>query len=507
MNQIKMGVVISYLSMGIGNLISIFYTPIMLRLLGQAQYGLYNFVGSVVAYLGLLNFGLNSSYIRFYVRYHATEDTDGIAKLNGMFLTMYLFISLVILLIGGWFVSDSSVIFGSELSVPELNTARILLLVMVINLAICLPVSVFGAYVVAHEKFVFQKLVELIRVTVSPFLILPILFMGYGAIGMVFTAAVINVVVSLMNIVFCFRKLKMRFIFTSFDFRLVKEIFVFSSFIFLNMIIDQVNWSVDKYILGRVRGTVSVAVYSIAANLNQYYITFSTAISSVFTTRINKMVSIREDNVALTELFIKIGRIQFVILSLLSTGMIIFGKPFIEMWAGKGYSRAYYVLLLLIIPETVPLIQNIGLAIQRAKNMHKFRSIVYFGVVLINIGISIPLAKAYGEVGAAFGTFVSIVICPCLIMNWYYHKKIGIDIISFWKEILKFIPALILPIILGYIILTYIDLYNIIKFLSSIVCYIAVYGLSMWLLGMNNYEKILFTSSANKLISKCRRST
>jgi O-antigen/teichoic acid export membrane protein len=180
--------------------------------------------------------------------------------------------------------------------------------------------------------------------------------------------------------------------------------------------------------------------------------------------------------------------------------------PFIKMWAGEDYKNAYYVLLLLILPEMVPLIQNTGITIQRAKNMHKFRSVVYFFVALINVAISIPLAKAYGEVGAAFGTSLSLVIGPCFIMNWYYHKKIGINIIAFWKEIFKFLPAFIVPVIMGYIILTYIDLYNIINFICFGFLYVVVYSISMWFLGMNNSEKHLFAKPVNKIICRFRRS-
>ena len=40
---------------------------------------------------------------------------------------------------------------------------------------------------------------------------------------------------------------------------------------------------------------------------------------------------------------------------------------------------------------TVPLIQNIGIEIQRAKNMHQFRSKVYFCMAIGNALVSIPL--------------------------------------------------------------------------------------------------------------------
>ena len=62
----------------------------------------------------------------------------------------------------------------------------------------------------------------------------------------------------------------------------MKEMTVFSSFIFLNLVIDQINNNVDKFIIGRIHGTVSVAIYGLAAQLKSYYVSISTSISSVF---------------------------------------------------------------------------------------------------------------------------------------------------------------------------------------------------------------------------------
>ena len=47
-NQLKIGVMLSYVSIIAQNIISIVYTPVMLRLLGQSEYGLYQLVYLVV---------------------------------------------------------------------------------------------------------------------------------------------------------------------------------------------------------------------------------------------------------------------------------------------------------------------------------------------------------------------------------------------------------------------------------------------------------------------------
>ena len=59
----------------------------------------------------------------------------------------------------------------------------------------------------------------------------------------------------------------MRFGFQGIQFHLLKEMGGFAFFIFLNQIVNQVNWSVDKLLLGRISGTVAVAVYGIGMQI------------------------------------------------------------------------------------------------------------------------------------------------------------------------------------------------------------------------------------------------
>ena len=88
----------------------------------------------------------------------------------------------------------------------------------------------------------------------------------------------------------------------------------------------------------------------------------------------------------------------------------------------------------------------------------------------------------------------------CMLMVLEYYKKIGLNIIYFWKQIIKFVPALIVPSISGFMILKYIKYDNIFIFVTFIIVYILIYCLSMWFLGMNEYEKQLILSPIMKVI-------
>lgn len=488
----KLGVILQYSQMAFSILISFIYTPIMLRILGQSQYGIYNLSNSIISYLSLLSLGFGASYIRFYSRYKKDNDASGIRKLNGLFLIVFLFMGAVALFCGLCLSCNVSVFFNDTYTSVDLGIARVLMIFMSINLALSFPTSVFTSYVTSQEKFIFQKLLNMLKTVVSPFLTLPILLMGYGSIGMVVVTTVITVLVDTMNILFCVLKLKMSFDFRKPDCRLLKEIAVFSSFIAMNQIVDQINWATDKVVLGKLCTSEAVAIYAIGAQINTYYLSFSTAISGVFVPQVNRIVASDENeemkNKQLTDLFTKVGRVQFIVLMLILTGFMFFGKYFISKWAGDGYENSYYVALLLIAPVTVPLIQTTGMEIQRAKNMHQFRSYIYLGMAILNIVISIFLAMRWGEIGAALGTTNSLVLANGIIMNWFYHKKIGIDIIYFWKQIGKFIPALIVPIIVGTV-LNIKPTTSLIGFLVRGVIYSVAYCLSFYFLGLNDFEK------------------
>jgi len=502
LNQLKTGALLSYLLIGLSSFISILYTPIMLRLLGQSEYGLYSLVASVVAYLGLFNFGFGSAYIKYFSVYKANNDSDGLARLNGMFLLIFSALGAVAVAAGVVLVINSDVVFGKELSVDELAKAKILMMIMVVNTAITFPTIVFNSYISAKEKFIFQKSLLIIKTIASPLVIIPVLLMGYGSVGMVVIVTILALIIEIINIWFCYKRADISFIFSKFDTKQLKELFIFSSFIFMNLVVNQINWNVDRFIIGWFRGTIEVAVYSIAAQLNTYFLTFSTAISNVYIPRVNEMVARKCSDWELTELFARLGRLQFIVLALVIGLLVFFGMPFITLWAGKEYARSYYMALLLIIPVTIPLIQNLGIEIQRAKNQHKFRSWVYLFIALGNILISIPLTKLYGGLGAALGTAAALTIGNILIMNWYYHKKVGLDIQYFSSQIAKLLPALIIPAIAGYLFMHFFNLHYIPNFILFAALFIIIYGISFWFIVLNNYEKELIIKPLLKIKNK-----
>lgn len=198
-NEIKAGALLSYLNLLIGNLIPFIYTPIMLRMLGQAEYGIYGIAQSVMGYIGLLNFGIGGSIIRYLSKYRAEGNLEGERRVFGLFIKIYSVIGVAVLIVGT-FCSFHLGAYGRSLTPDELVLLERLVRLMTLNTAIFMPFNVFSSIILAHERFIFSKTVSLITSVVSPCLNLVLLFLGFGSVGLVLSTTALNFVIELMKL-------------------------------------------------------------------------------------------------------------------------------------------------------------------------------------------------------------------------------------------------------------------------------------------------------------------
>ena len=503
-NQIKVGAILSYVVIGL-NMIGLVYTPILTRMLGQSEYGLYSLVASIISYLSILDFGFGNAIIIYTTRYRVKKQKEQENKLHGMFFVIYCIIGIIALFIGIILYLNVDKFFGNSMSVEELQKARILMSILIFNLVLTFPLSVFGSIITAYEKFVFNKILKIIQILILPMIMIPLLFMGYKSIALVVVTTIVHIGCLLINAIYCLKKLGIKVRFKGFDKSLLKEIFAYSFFIFLGIVIDKANWSVDQFILGSLVSTVAVAVYNVASQFNQMYLSFSTAINGVLLPKVTKIEAENSTPEQFTDIFIKTGRIQYIVLGLIITGFVIFGEYFINLLYGSEYNASYIVACILMVPVTIPLIQNIGINIMQAKNKHKFRTVVLLIISIANVIISIPLTKLYGPVGAAIGTGISFIIGQGLILNIYYYKVININIPKFWIEILKMSIPIVITFIIGILMKQFIGYNTIIIYIVQIIIYSLIYCVLMWLLGMNKYEKNLFAKPVKLIFEKVKK--
>ncbi|MBR5277483.1 MAG: oligosaccharide flippase family protein, partial [Bacteroidaceae bacterium] len=445
MNQLKAGAVLNYTVIILNILVGLLYTPYMLHRLGQSEYGLYSLVASVIAYLTILDLGLGNAVVRYTARYRSEGRGEEQYELFGMFLVLYLGIGVLALVAGGVFMAHFDTWFGHTMTLYELERARQMMLLLVVNVAFTFPMSIFGSILTAYERFVFPRVLQIVRILLNTVVMIALLAMGYKALALVVVQTVFNVLTLTLHWLYCRYRLRVKIRFCTFQGELLKEVSVYSFWVFLSVVMDRIYWSTGQFVLALYDGTGAVAVFSVAIQLSLLYMSFSTSISGVFLPRVTGMVTCRASDADISYLFLRTGRIQFMVMALVLTGFAVFGRSFVYLWAGPGYDEVYAIALLLFASLTVPMIQNLGITILQARNQMKFRSLLYLVIALASLFAQFLLARKYGGIGVAIAISGALLLGQGVVMNVYYHRCQRLDMRAFWREIgrMSIVPALV----------------------------------------------------------------
>ena len=514
-NQLKSGIVLSYINQALGMIIPFVYTPLMLSILGQSEYGLYSLSNSVVSYLSLLSFGFGATNIRYISKYRAEGNKEALQRTYGFFLMLYTAMAILVFVLGIVLSGNVEAIFHKGLTTDEQATMKVLVILMAGSSALAFPVSVVSSMIISHEKFIFRQIMNVFTTVIGPVSNIVFLLLGYRSIGMAIASFAVQAITIPTYIIYVTKVLKIKPKFGKIEPSIIKEMVRVSFYNFLASIVDMLFWATDKVILGMLTSTSIVAVYTIGGRFNSMTIGLSSTITSVLAPKATRMVVNNASNKEFTNLFIKIGRVQFLIIGLVTTGFIAFGQEFINLWVGETYRGSYAIALMTLLPLAIPLIQNTGITIMVAQNKQRFRSLVYTAIAIANV-VSTWFAVQYvcsidhnewGGFVAALCSCVAYVIGQGFVMNWYYYKKIGIDIPRFWKNIIK---MAIVPIVMCAITLTLtkftglISLNNWLTFFIGVGIYAAIYIFIMYKFIINDYERDLIRKPVKGLLRKLK---
>lgn len=435
MNQLKAGAILNYALIILNIAVGLLFTPYMLRMMGQSEYGLYSLVASVIAYLTILDLGLGNAVVRYTAKFRTEGRDNEQDMLLGMFLVLYLCVGAVALLAGiGLFVSFEHW-FGHSMTPDEVHRARVMLMFLTFNVAFTFPMSIFGSILTGYERFVFPRVVQIVRVLLNTGVMVVLLAIGFRAVALVVVQTVFNVLTLTSHWLYCRYRLGTKIRFRGFHGELLREVGVYSFWVFLSVIMDRIYWNTGQFVLAIYDGTREVAVFSVAIQLSLLYMTFSTAISGVFLPRVTALVTDNASEADISRLFLRTGRIQFMVMALILSGFVVFGRSFVRLWAGAEYDGAYPIALLFFVSLTIPMIQNLGITILQARNQMKFRSLLYLGIALVSLFAQFVLARRYGGMGVAIAISGALLVGQGVVMNIYYHRCQRLDMRAFWREI------------------------------------------------------------------------
>lgn len=486
--QLKIGSLIAYLNVVLHMLTSVFLTPFLIQGLGAGEYGVYKIIQSFAAPLAIMSFGISNLVVRNIVFYQTRNDVK--AKENFLFTirTIAIILALLVCAFGAILFFFIDEMYANTLTPYELNLAKTLFTFLLLNVAFSVILDSYMGIIKAHEKFIINNGISTLRLVFRLLSIFLLINIGVGSLGIVLTDLCITIITLLFCSIFDRFKLHEKPKFHCFDKQMIKVCFTFSAAVFLQAIVNQVNQNVDNIILGIMKGTMVVTIYSTALTLYTCFNSIVTIIGGMYAPRASKLVAENADSEKLTNFVIAPARIQLMIALLCIVGFVLVGQDFIQLWLGTGYEDVYKITLILIIPVVIPLIESITNNILDAMLKRMARSLILVGMCVFNIIVSVILVNTIGYIGAAYGTALSLIFGHGILMNIYLHKKIKLNIFRMFREIFKgTLKCAIITAVVGIFIAMIPN--NIYTLVFKIVLISVIYLLLLYLFGMNNNEK------------------
>lgn len=500
--NLKAGVLVSYLWVIVHIGVNFLYTPFLIKYLGKSEYGLYQVIASFLAYINVIETSLSAGVLRFYCNAKAKKDKLKVENILALCRKIYKYFSGGVLVIGIAVIFMFRIFYQSSFSKHEIVEGSIMLGLLFTNLLVTMTNAIYLAAIKGNERFVFEKALAIASQILQP-IICALIIMRYPYATIVtFVQVIMNVAVALVRYGYAKKKLGIVVKLHENDRMLAMNVLVFAANILLANIADQIFLKTDQIILGKLYNTATVAVYAVGSQIYTNYMYAGITVASVFFPRVSKYYQEENGLQKISDLFIKVGRIAFFLCLLVFSGFVVFGKEFLYLWVGDDFQDAYYIAIVVMIPFTIDIIQNLGLTILQVMNRYSFRAKMYFVAACFNIISTIVFAYFWKGFGAALSTGISMFITSGIMLNVFYAKKICLDIKKFWINISGIAVKMIPVVLIFFFLNSKLNIrYAWISFAGKIFIYCVVYFIVLYFSAFNLEEKITARCLLSKLIS------
>jgi len=414
---------------------SLLLTPYFINVLGANGYGFWLLILSIIGWFNVIELGFPSAVQRHTILALETKDPK---KVNTVFSTGILLfgglgiVAAFFLMIVGVFSHE---IFGSMVDSSALKMA---LFVLSAKILMDFLMNPFHGFITSFLRLDIDSNLVIVNVVIKSiliFILIPTMNI-WGAIIATLSADIFTNAIKIYYI----KKLypPIRFSFKLASKQEVKSLFSFSKHVVANGFARTLNEKSDPFIVTKLIGLSSVAVYGVANRLAEhikaFVFTVNGFLSPVFMKKMSK-------NESLDELFHNAIMINLFFATLFSAPLIILGKAFIVLWVGEEFESAANILYFLIFTFFCQSIYTSVNQVLLAQAQHKYISLVSLFGAITNISLSIVLGLKYGLIGVAMGTSIGSFIANVILSLWLYSYY---NELKLWLIIRKLLCANVL---------------------------------------------------------------
>ena len=448
LGQIGKGAIISYIAIFLNLAITFFYTPWMIRQIGMSDYGLYSLVGTFIAYF-IIDFGLSGAITRFIAKYRAEGNQSKVENMLGLTTKVYLCIDAVIFLVLFVCFFFLKEIF-TGLTPEEIEKLKILYVIAGLFSVLSFVWHPMNGAMMAYEYFVENKLMDMFHKVGTVLLIVVALLLDGDVYWLVLIKGAMGFLTSLIKFIIFKRKSKIHINWQYFERAEMKSLLSFSVWVFLTSLAQRFRLTMMPTVLGILANSTEISIFSLGMTIEAMTYIMSTALNGLFLPKVTRMLTAKESGRELTNLMIRVGRLQLYIIGLVIMGFWLVGRDFLNLWVGEKFHDSYYVVILLTVFNIVSLTQHIASDVVYAENKVRYTATLTFVSSGLSLVGSVLLAPSLGAVGCALAFGIAMTL-NVVWLNIFYMRTLHLEIGRFFRECHgRIMPLLILLTAVSY---------------------------------------------------------
>ena len=441
------------------NLVSFVLTPLMILIWGDASYGIYKIILSLMTYFMLIDSGIKSSVVRFISEYRASNDRQGERKYIATIFSYYVVAGVILCAVVAGVYFALPTMYAASLTAEEILIMQRAMPWLLLYTVSTLFFNCFTALLRGHNKQVLVQTLNIARSCLHFVLTYAMLKAGYAVEDVIAADAVLTTGFAVLVLFIIFVLMKLPPLFRGVNKAFIKKIASFTSVMLIYTLSTSLFWSVGNLLVGIMTSSALAAVYATSITLTNMFQSLSSTISHVLVPDIMVKSFSTDSMDEMNAMMVRVGKIKMPFMLLILLGFGLFGKEFVQLWVGDGYTSTYVIAAITMIPLMLGLLQDVPNNYILTKNKHKTMAFISLVCSVLNIVISVILIYFLGIYGAAIGTLVSYSMVFVVFTYHYYSKHFGFDMKKLYMEtVVKNLKYIVLLIACG-VAINYIPLH------------------------------------------------
>lgn len=428
MSERRLAVALSLAGAVLAALIALVTTPLIVTELGVAGFGAYAMALSALAVLMLCDGGLTDAVVRHLV-VSRQAGAAPFAATFGRVVPLYLLAAGAVLLAG------TLCIAGAALAGASGRTAAFGALAA-FGAAAALSGNPFRAAMLASERFVAARLVDIAGALATAMLTVTAALAGGGPVG-VFAAMVAGLVlVALSRVLYVRRRLALAPPLAAMPRDERRELRAYATPILLGHIVEALYFRIDALIVGLLLGPQSVAVYAVALLFQKHAMRLSIAITRVKVPETIALVEAGASPQRLAVHLARVARVQAMFLGAAVIALAAFGDTFLALWLGPAFVAAHPLMLIVLAPYALEQVGSLRNVVLQVRRLYGVRTRQALAIALANAAATAALLPVAGLWGAALTTAAGL-LAGLVLANRLLARRGGVDVAALYRDVAR----------------------------------------------------------------------